>query len=99
MYNGNIIKALGIERLPDEQKARILDRATLLVQQRLLLRLTKSVPEDKRDDLTEIISSGDSEKLNQFAIEYAPDYMEWMEEEVEQVKEEMRGIAADIDKE
>jgi hypothetical protein len=90
--NENIIKSLGIESLPDEQKARILEQSVQLVQQRLLLRLTNSLPDAKRDRLIELISSGNNQELDAFMAQEAPDIGTWILEETNKLKAQLTDL-------
>lgn len=88
----NIIKVLGIEKLPDEQKVRILEKSAKLVEQRLLLRLMKSVSDVKRDQLNEILSADRKEELNAFIQQEAPDFFNWVLDETTQLKQELKDL-------
>lgn len=87
--NDNIIKSLGIETLPDEQKARILDQSNELIQQRLLLRLMEALPDEKRTQLNEVLASQDQDKLAGFISANAPNFSDWIIEEVNGLRSEL----------
>lgn len=93
----NIFKALGIENLPNEQKARILDGSAELLQQRLILRLMESIPEAKRDRLNEILAAENTPGLEEFILQEAPDFGSWMIEESEKLRTQLMDLS-EIDK-
>lgn len=88
----NIIKALGIETLPDDQKARILDQSNELIQQRLFLRLMEALPDAKRDKFNEILAPTDQAGLNEFILAEAPHFTDWIVEEIATLKDELGGL-------
>jgi|GEM_PF-4800596 len=88
-HDQNLIKIMGIESLPDAQKAEILDKTALLVEQRLLLRVYESLPEAKSDEFNDVIEGGDKGKLHDFLEANSPDFLKWVEEETLAVKDEL----------
>ena len=92
----NIIKILGIESLPDDRKAVLVDQMTDLVQKRLLLRILDSFSDAQRTKFEVLIDENDQEKLNDFLAASAPKLGDWLVEEVNQIKQEMAGIASNI---
>jgi hypothetical protein len=92
----NIFKFLKIEGLPMEQKARILESAAEMVEQRLLLRIFKTLPEYQRNEFNLVLAGNDKAKLEQFVAEHFPDFLTWVEEESIAVREELASIG-DID--
>ena len=88
----NLIRILGIESLPDEQKADILDSASTLIQQRLLLRLMKQLDDQKREELASALKSVDKKKFTAFMNKECPNYFDWMEEEALALKEELKSL-------
>ncbi len=88
----NLIKALGIETLPDEQKARILDQCAGVIEQRLMLRLMESLPEEKQTELGTLVKDGKDQAINDFLGEMAPNFEDWIVDEAAQLKDELRGL-------
>jgi hypothetical protein len=95
--DSNIIKALGIETLSDEEKAKILDQSATMIEQRLLLRLMKSLDDGRRDELNQILSTDDKSQLDEFIFKQAPDFADWVVEETEALKKELQGLGNEID--
>lgn len=89
----NIINVLGISALPDEQKIKIVEQASELVQKRLLLRIADSLSEEKRVELMQIIDSGEEAGLSNFLQNNCPRFADWFGEELLKVKQEMAGLA------
>lgn len=88
----NIIKILGIENLPDEKKVEMVEKISTLVQKRLLLRLVESVPADKQTELAALLEKSDQDTLNAFLQTNAPQFPEWIVEEVTKVKQELTDL-------
>jgi hypothetical protein len=89
----NLLDLLGITSLPEEQKLRILSQSVELIEQRLLLRLQKSLPDQKREELSSVMGSGDPVAANAFITENAPDFLDWMIDETNQLKQELSDLA------
>lgn len=88
----NIIKILGIESLPDEKKVEMVEKISTLVQKRLLLRLVESVPADKQNELSGLLEKPDQNQFNAFLAANAPQFPEWLAEEVTKVKQELADL-------
>lgn len=88
----SIIKLLGIESLPDEQKLRIVDQSAQLVEQRVLVRILKTLPDNSRDEFQKILDSGQSEKMDKFLAEKVPDLFKYIDEETLVLKEELKAL-------
>ena len=88
----NIIKLLGIEDLPDERKAEMVEKISELVQKRLLLRLMESLSADKQKELGSLLEKPEQEKFTAFLTANAPQFPEWMVEEVGKIKQELAGL-------
>lgn len=95
--DGNLIKILGIENLPDDQKIRIVEAATSLVEQNLMLRLYDALSEDKREELNAKLSANDPQALNEFIQQAVPNFSDWVVEETNKVKDELSGFVQQQD--
>src|SRR5262245_18800134 len=85
----NLISLLGIESLPNEQKIKIIDRVTTLVEKRLLLRILDFLSADLRGELEQLLKQNNQEAINTFISGNVPELSEWANEEVLAVKEEL----------
>jgi hypothetical protein len=94
----NIIKILGIESLPDDQKLQLLDQMGQLIEQRLLLRLYKELPEPKRNDFNQLLAANDPQKVEEFIHANVPEFTAWVDEEANALKDELSNLES-IDKE
>lgn len=97
MDNENIIKILGIESLPDERKIEIIEMATDLVQKRLVLRVLDILNPDEREEFGQILEQGSSGLIDEFMEKHAPNFGDWIIEEISKVKGELAGFARKID--
>ncbi len=91
----NIISLLDIGTLPDERKVAIVEKATELVQKRLLVRVFENLDEVKRKELNKLIDHGQNKEISDFITANSPDFPTWIDEEVLKVKQEL----ADLPKE
>lgn len=89
----NIINILGIESLPDEQKISLLERASELVEKRLLLRLLNSFSEQKKREFENLLDTENQDAVNIFLEKNAPDVPTWLNEELVRIKEELASLA------
>ena len=82
----NIIKLLGLEALPDEEKVRLVERMAALVERRLTVRLAKDLSDE---DVNRLESLGDgSEAATAFLREKFSNLDVIALEEIESVKRE-----------
>lgn len=93
----SIISILGIQALPDERKAEILDQASALVQKRLLVRVMESLDDAKRVEFEGLLEKNDSAALEAFMTANTPDFTSWVLEEVNNLKKEFADLAGKIE--
>lgn len=93
----SIINILGIQTLPDERKIEIVKQATDLVQQRLLIRVMRSLEDSKRVEFESLMQAPDQAKLEAFLAANVPDFNAWMAEEVSRIKQELANLAGKIE--
>jgi len=87
----NIIALLGLESLSTEEKIQMLDKMSLLVQKRVLLRVMDQLQDedaDKNDPL-----ENNPEEMMGFIAERVPNFEALVEEEVMKLKTEMLNAA------
>jgi hypothetical protein len=85
----NIIAILGIQSLPDERKVEILNQMTDLLQKRLLVRMVKELSVDDQEKLADTLEQGEELATQQFISEHFPDFPAWINEEVNNLKQEL----------
>jgi len=85
----NIIKLLGIESLPDEEKISIVEKVTTLVEKRLLVRVYESLDALRQKEFSEVLDKEDAPGVQEFLDRHAPNLPELLEEEVLKVKQEL----------
>jgi len=93
----SIIDILGIQALPDERKAELVDKTTELVQKRLLVKIFDVLPEGKRDEFEQALDSEDPAKINDFLAENVPNLQDLVKEEVNSIKQQFTELASSID--
>ncbi|MBI3952506.1 MAG: hypothetical protein HY336_00955 [Candidatus Doudnabacteria bacterium] len=95
----NIIKLLGIESLPDEQKILIVEKIVDLAQKRLTLRLMESLSEEQGKQFENLLTEQNQQRIQEFMQRNAPSFPDWIGEEVLKIKRELAGRVQDILKE
>ncbi|PKL72171.1 hypothetical protein CVV26_02775 [Candidatus Kuenenbacteria bacterium HGW-Kuenenbacteria-1] len=63
MLKQNLIKVLGLENLPEEQKLSLIEKMTDVIQKRLLIRITEELKDEDKDEFIKM-----SEEKNQMAL-------------------------------
>ncbi len=53
----NIISALGIDSLPDEEKAALIDQMGELVEKRVVLRLMQELPKEAHEEFEKLMKT------------------------------------------
>jgi hypothetical protein len=80
-----IIAALGLQELPEEQRAELLEQATDLVQKRVIIRLLDSLDEGAAKEAEGL--SDRPEELLAFLAQRVPDINAVIEEETAKVRD------------
>ncbi len=89
----NLISILGIESLPDEQRARIIDQASELAQKRVLGRMLDSLSEEKQQGLMSLLQADDQVGISTFITHNCPQFNVWLTEEIAAIKQDLAGLA------
>lgn len=85
MLEQNIIAALGLESLPDERKAALIDKMAQLVEKNLLVRIMEGLSEVDAKDFEAVAKGTDEDKVKFLMAKY-PNFAEMMQEEIVNVK-------------
>ena len=87
----NLIKELGIEDLPLEQKEKILLDVTTIINQNISLRLLEELPEERAKELETLMTdfADDPEKLEIFFRQEVPNFDELVQEEIAKYKQQL----------
>ena len=94
LLNMNIIQALGLEALPTEEKAAMLEKMTDLLLKRVMLRVLDELSDEQ---LTAMPKEGSNpEDLLAFVAENVPSYDAIMEEELIKLKGEVLKAAEQV---
>lgn len=83
----NIITTLGLQDLPDDEKAALVDRILDVTQKRIMLRLTELLATE--DDAVVSELANDPPKLFAFLQAKVPNFNHILEEEMLSVKKEL----------
>lgn len=90
----NIIALLGLESLPSEEKAAILDKMTELIQKRVMLRVVEMLSEE--DAQTIANSQMSPTEMVTFAADKVGNFENILKEEILKVKQEMLNAAEQV---
>ena len=85
MLEQNIIAALGLESLPDERKAALIDKMAELVEKNLLVRIMEGLSEVDAKEFEAVAKGTDEDKVKFLMAKY-PNFAEIMQEEIVNVK-------------
>lgn len=84
----NIITALGLDKLPDEKKAKLVEKMSKLVEKRLILRLMDALTDEDFKEFEKMSDKDDKIKAD-FLTGKIPNIIDIIQEEVVKVKNEM----------
>ena len=87
----NLLKDLGIEDLPLEQKEKILLDVTTIINQNISLRLLEELPEEKAKELEILMTdyANDPDRLQIFFRQEVPNFEELVQEEIAKYKQQL----------
>lgn len=87
----NLLKELGIEDLPLEQKEKILLDVTTIINQNISLRLLEELPEEKAKELETLLTdyADDPDRLQIFFRQEVPNFDELVQEEIAKYKQQL----------
>lgn len=83
----NIITVLGVQDMPDDEKAKLVDRILDVVQKRIMLRLTELLATEDDAMVSEL--ANDPQRLFAFLQTKVPNFNAILEEEIVGVKKEL----------
>ncbi len=85
----DLIIALGLETLSDEDKGALIHRMTLAVQKAGLAKVLAQLDPQQKDKLTQLIETGNAEAVNDFLAHEVPDFADIIEAETLRFKRAM----------
>lgn len=87
----NLLKDLGIEDLPLEQKEKILLDVTTIINQNISLRLLEELPEEKAKELETLLTdyADDPDRIQIFFRQEVPNFDELVQEEIAKYKQQL----------
>lgn len=87
-FKDNLMVQMGLQQLPDDKKAALLDSMSELVEQRVLLRLMNQLS-DEDGKAFEALPKDDTETKIAFLQEHVPDVAAIMDEEIMAVRSDL----------
>jgi len=89
-----IFTLLGIDELSDAEKATILQKLTMVLEDRIFARILELLTDEERDDFEVVVDKDeDGSLVDQFLTEYVPSYSDIFAEELYLLIEEMRAVS------
>lgn len=85
----NLIKELGIDKLPSEKQQEVLAAMTEALLKRLVIRVLEKLPEGDRAEFEKISKSQDAEKMTEFLKNKTPNFEEIAVQEIADFKKEI----------
>lgn len=89
ILEADLLIALGLETLADEDKKAMIDRMTQTVQKAVALRVMNQLSDDQRNDLNNILSQQNDNQLEPFLRDHVPNFAELVEQETISFKRAM----------
>lgn len=90
----NIFVELGLVNASEEVKMQILDQMNELLEKRLIVRIVENVDDATKQLINEKAESASEEELFAMLLAATPDFPQYLQEEVERVREEMKASLA-----
>lgn len=94
----NIIATLGLEKLPDQEKAQLIDQMAELVEKRVLLGLLEKLSAGDEEKFAKIAENDTQSKI-EFLQQRFPNLPNIIEKEVVKLKKEMKEDADQAEEE
>ncbi|MFA6423520.1 MAG: DUF5663 domain-containing protein [Patescibacteria group bacterium] len=85
----DIFTDLGLTDLPDEEKGAILAKMIEVIQTRTLLRVADALTPEKQEEMKKLGEGEDTEAMEKFLTDNAPNMTELFEEETKKLRQEM----------
>lgn len=91
LFKANIIDLLGLQNLPDEQKARLLERMTQVVQDRITDRVVAKMTSQQRQELDALlVREAAPDEVDALMKRVVPEFDEIATDELLKFKREMK---------
>lgn len=87
--NIDIIKELGLEGLPEEEKDNLVSGLSQALQTRLSLRVMELLSESEKAEMEQLVAAGDDQKVGQYVAAKIPGLDSIMRQELTKLKEEL----------
>lgn len=85
----DLLIALGLETLSQEDKAELINRMTLTVQKAVALRVLDGLEPGQKEELNRLLERGEPESLDQFLLLNVPGFADLIKEETVKFKRAM----------
>jgi hypothetical protein len=89
ILNTDLVVALGLETLSDEDKLLLAEQMTSTVQKAVTLNLLNSLTPEKKAQLDQLLEENDADKINAFLADEVPDFANMVQEETIKFKRAM----------
>ncbi len=89
IFDADLLIALGLETLPDEEKVAIIDKMTTTVQKAVVARLYDQMSEEQRAEMDRLVENPQPEALSEFLNTNVPNFADLVKEETIKFKRAM----------
>lgn len=89
MLKQNLIKALGLENLPEEEKNTLVEKMTEVIQKRILIRITEELKDEDKDEFIKISEEKNEAVLISFLQAKIPNLNKIILEELVSFKQQL----------
>lgn len=89
----NVLEILGVDKLPKARQTQLLSEIIVILQDRMILRVVQSIPEEKRDEFYALVDTADDDKITKFIEQYIDNLEELIKEEAVKLKEELKEVS------
>jgi hypothetical protein len=93
----SVISILGLEKMPLADQFQILTQVSELVQRRLMLRILEELDDNAVKVFSELIDNKQEDKIIEYVEEHIPNFYQILEQEVNQVKVELKEMVDGLD--
>ncbi|MCK4355295.1 hypothetical protein KAW43_03075 [Candidatus Parcubacteria bacterium] len=87
----DLFKELGMESLPIEKQAGIIEKVSRIVYKKILLRIMDKLSDEDAIEIDALLEKKDYEKVDEYIRDKTPDFITILKEEIEKVRTEVIG--------
>ncbi len=82
----DLLKDIGMENLPIEKQAGIIEKISRIVYKRILLRILDRLSDEEAMEIDALLEKKDYERVDEYIRDKAPDFITILKQEIEEVR-------------